>query len=78
MNLKAVCAQASEGCSGTCSFMMGPPTSTTIAWTQTWDKWGNPTGHNPNTISFNLTCQTCGKVWPCIDQDGVTSVGAPQ
>ena len=49
-------------------------TMTCMAWSPTYDKRGNQTGHDPNMHTQDVRCKTCGVRWSVVTQYGETTV----
>jgi hypothetical protein len=46
-----------------CSIVLGASGSTLLGWTQTFDRHGNPISKNPNYVTTQVRCDTCGVRW---------------
>lgn len=52
-----------QNCENDCQIKDEGSVTTLVAWSPTYDKNGNYTSKNPNTITSNFRCLTCGKRW---------------
>lgn len=52
-----------EKCADECSLQSRGSWSTCMGWSPTYDKFGNPTSFNPNTITTEFYCSKCGKTF---------------
>lgn len=53
-----------------CSLEYLGGTVTLLGWSQTYDKHGRPTGHDPNTRTSEYRCRKCRVTWEVKSRDG--------
>lgn len=62
--MKNLIREVTKDCpSDACRLQFGPMTSTSMASPAIYDKEGDRVDYDPNTITQEVSCQTCSKVW---------------